>query len=352
MACSRRRYSLAAALIWTLSLSGCAVGRVAPPLPASQVMPLPAIIAHRGGTGDAPENTLAAIRQAVAHRADAMWLTVQMSKDGVPVLYRPADLSDLTPVSGTVADYTAAELAHINAGWNFKDADGSYPYRGRAVGIPTLRDALRALPRHMPVILDMKALPAPPQTAAVANVLNEEAAWSRVTIYSTEAAYQSAFAAYPQARLFESRDMTRDRLVNVLLGDRCERAPATPVWTGFELHRKVNVVETFTLGEGVSQVTAMMWTPRTVACFRRRAPVKILAIAVNDASSYRKATCLGINAVLSDSPRRMAQIRATMRAHAFGCSPSGPSCVRQRQTVHRNPIPSECRIGGRPMAIR
>jgi glycerophosphoryl diester phosphodiesterase len=351
MAC-RRRYSLAMALIGTLSLPGCAAARVAPPLPAPQVTPLPAIIAHRGGTGDAPENTLEAIRQAVAHRADAIWLTVQLSKDGVPVLYRPADLADLTPVSGVVADYTAAELAHINAGWNFKTADGAYPYRSRTVGIPTLRDALRAIPRNMPVMLDMKALPAGPQTAAVAKVLNEEAAWSRVTIYSTEASYQSAFAAYPRARLFEARDMTRDRLVNVLLGDRCENAPAAPVWTGFELDRKLSVVEKFTLGEGVSEVTATMWTPRTVACFRRRAPVKILAIAVNDASSYRTAACLGVNAVLSDSPHEMAQIRASLRAHAFGCSPSGQPCVRRQHPVHRNPIPSECRIGGRSVAVR
>ena len=352
MACSSRRYSLAVALIWTLSLSGCAAGRGAPPLPAPQVVPLPAIIAHRGGTGDAPENTLEAIRRTVAHRADAIWLTVQMSKDGVPVLYRPADLSELTPVSGAVAGYTAAELAHINAGWNFKDADGSYPYRSRAVGIPTLRDALRAIPRRVPVMLDMKALPAEPQTAAVAKVLNDEAAWSRVMIYSTEAAYQSAFAAYPQARLFELRNMTRDRLLNVLLGDRCENAPAAPVWTGFELHRTVSVVEKYTLGEGVSQVNATMWTPKTVGCFRRRAAVRILAIAVNDANSYRMAACLGVNAVLSDSPRRMAQIRAALRTQAFGCAPSGPSCGRRLHPGHQTAMLSGCRIGGRSAAVR
>jgi glycerophosphoryl diester phosphodiesterase len=37
--------------------------------------------------------------------------------------------------------------------------------------------------------------------------------------------------------------------------------------------------------------------------------VRIVAIAVNDADDYRMAACLGIDAVLTDSPARMAAIR-------------------------------------------
>src|ERR1700744_3643987 len=95
-------------------MPGNADARVAP------VTSLPKIIAHRAGTGDAPENTLEAIRQSIAHHADEMWLSVQLSKDGVPVLYRPADLSALTNATGPVSALTAAELARVNAGWNFR----------------------------------------------------------------------------------------------------------------------------------------------------------------------------------------------------------------------------------------
>ncbi|MEV9638481.1 glycerophosphodiester phosphodiesterase family protein, partial [Burkholderia pseudomallei] len=52
----------------------------------------PAIVAHRGGTGDAPENTVYAISKALQNSADAVWITLQLSSDGVPVLYRPTDL--------------------------------------------------------------------------------------------------------------------------------------------------------------------------------------------------------------------------------------------------------------------
>jgi glycerophosphoryl diester phosphodiesterase len=274
---------------------------------------LPLIIAHRSGTGDAPENTLEAIRLAVEHHADAMWLTVQLSKDGVPVLYRPEDLSALTDASGPVAGRTAEELARVNAGWRFLAADGhSYPYRQRPVGIPTLREALRAIPASMPVVLDMKALPAGPQADAVARVLSEENAWSRATLYSTEAAYQHSFAAYPQAKVFESRDATRGRLVRVLLDQGCIDPPAEHASAAFEMHRSVTVVEKFTLGEGRSEVNATLWTPATVACFRQRPDVHLVAIAVNNAEDYRAAACLGMDAVLADSPAKMAEIRARM----------------------------------------
>jgi glycerophosphoryl diester phosphodiesterase len=276
------------------------------------VTSLPRIIAHRGGTGDAPENTLEAIRLSIGHHADAMWLTVQLSKDGVPVLYRPADLSALTDAKGLVSAYTAAELARVNAGWSFRRGE-AYPYRDHPLGIPTLREALRATPQAMPVILDMKARPAGPQAQAVARVLDEENAWSRVSIYSTEADYQQSLAVYPQARLFESRDATRGRLLRVLLNQGCVDAPAEHAMTAFELHRTLSVVEKFTLGEGQSDVQATLWTPATVACFRQKPDVRIVAIAVNGAADYRMAACLGIDAVLADSPLKMAAVRANIR---------------------------------------
>ncbi|QBR00306.1 glycerophosphodiester phosphodiesterase family protein [Paraburkholderia pallida] len=279
---------------------------------------VPQVIAHRGGTGDAPENTLVAIRAALAHRADAIWLTVQLSSDAVPVLYRPADLSSLTDARGTVASKTAAELARVNAGWQFKTQDASgqavYPYRSAPVGIPTLAEALDAIPADVPVILDMKALPAQPQAAAVARVLDQAGAWERVLLYSTDASYQQAFSAWPRARQFESRDATRGRLAEVALAHRCEAPPPAQAWTGFEWRRQVDLVEQFTLGEARSTVAdAQLWTAPAVQCFRTNPDVRIVAIAVNTEADYRAAACAGVDAVLADSPKQMVPLREALR---------------------------------------
>ncbi|SDC09805.1 glycerophosphoryl diester phosphodiesterase [Cupriavidus sp. YR651] len=274
----------------------------------------PWIVAHRAGTADAPENTLVAIQSALAHRVDMIWLSVQLSRDGVPVLYRPADLSALTDGTGPVAGKTLAELRQRNAGWQFAvtDADGGkgYPYRTAPVGLPTLDEALAAIPASVPVILDMKSLPAPPLAAAVAAVLAQHQAWQRVRIYSTEAVFQQAFAAWPRAQLFESRDATRGRLVDVALARECKSPPPDGTWAGFEMRRNVDVVERFTLGEGRSGTRAAMWTPASVSCFRADGSTRLLAIGVNDAAAYQEAARLGMDAVLVDSPREMAAIRA------------------------------------------
>ena len=52
--------------------------------PTSQ---MPKIVAHRGASGDAPENTLAAIRMAADHGATWIEIDVNISRDAVPVSY-------------------------------------------------------------------------------------------------------------------------------------------------------------------------------------------------------------------------------------------------------------------------
>lgn len=81
------RYA-SALLITSLLLGAC----TAAPTPDTTGEHLPLIVAHRGGTADFPENTLPAIDNALRNNVDMLWLTVQLSKDDVPVLYRPADL--------------------------------------------------------------------------------------------------------------------------------------------------------------------------------------------------------------------------------------------------------------------
>jgi glycerophosphoryl diester phosphodiesterase len=288
---------------------------------------LPLIVAHRAGAGDYPENTLIAIEGAIRNRADMIWLTVQLSRDGVPVLYRPTDLAANTQGTGPVASKSFAELQQLNAGWNFERIDSSgaktRPYRTQTLPIPSLEQALQAIPESIPVILDMKALPAEPQAQAVARVLDEARAWERVLIYSTDAAYQKAFAAYGQARLFESRDATRARLATAALAHECAEPPQTGVWTAFEYRRKMELVETFTLGEARSAVTARLWTTESVACFRSKAPARILAIGIDSAEDYRAAACLGVDAVLADSPLKMRAIKTGMTA-PLECAPREP----------------------------
>jgi len=278
-------------------------------LPAKSAFADPLVIAHRGGTGDTPENTLLAFRTALDNGADALWMTVQVTKDRVPVLYRPGDLGALTEAHGRIDELTLGDIEQLNAGYSFesKDASGqvTYPYRDKRLRIPTLRDALRAIPANVPIMLDMKQTPAAALVAAVARVLDESNAWSRVRLYSTDAEAIQLMKAYPKAQVFETRDATRDRLLDLSLGGTCDNPPPAGSWVGIELHRQVEVIERFTLGTGVSKVDAKWWTPAAVKCFKTNGDVKIVAFGVDSAEAYATASKLGIDAVMTDSPRAM-----------------------------------------------
>ncbi|MFI9307290.1 glycerophosphodiester phosphodiesterase family protein [Streptomyces triculaminicus] len=305
-----RRLSLAA----VVAVLACAVPALTAGSPASArtdkaaadvSRTKPLIIAHRAGTSDAPENTLEAVEQSLKAGVDGEWLSVQATRDHVPVLYRPADLSALTEGSGAVADKDLSDLAALNAGYRFKDAAGAYPYRTHPVRIPTLAAALDAVPEGKQIYLDLKQTPAPHVVDAVARVLDEKKAWGRVRLYSTDADVTGLLAKIPGARVAESRDATRQRLAEVALEHTCKSAPGGS-WAGFELKRQMVLREQFTLGAGESPVTAQLWTREAVACFRSASPrMPIVMLGVNTPADLRTATRLGAGAVLVDSPRHM-----------------------------------------------
>ncbi len=74
----------------------------------------PKVIAHRGASSEAPENTLAAFRRALEIGADAIELDVHLSADGHAVVIHDATLERTTPGSGRVESFSRRELAGLD----------------------------------------------------------------------------------------------------------------------------------------------------------------------------------------------------------------------------------------------
>ncbi len=74
------------------------------------------VIAHRGASYDAPENTFAAFQLAHRLKADMIELDVQLSSDGIPVVFHDARLDNKTNGKGAVSDYCLRELRMLDAG--------------------------------------------------------------------------------------------------------------------------------------------------------------------------------------------------------------------------------------------
>jgi glycerophosphoryl diester phosphodiesterase len=117
--------------------------------------PRPLVFAHRGGCALGPENTLAAFDLGLATGADGLELDVHLSADGVVVVCHDETLDRTTDARGPVAARAAAELARVDAGAGFVAPDGSCPFRGQGIGVPTLRDVLSRY-RDTRIIVEMK----------------------------------------------------------------------------------------------------------------------------------------------------------------------------------------------------
>lgn len=84
-----------------------------------QLMPL--VIAHRGASGHAPENTLAAIQAAADAGAQWIEIDVNVSKDGTPVLHHDDDLQRCSNGTGLVIEHDLATLQQLDSGSWFND---------------------------------------------------------------------------------------------------------------------------------------------------------------------------------------------------------------------------------------
>ncbi|OGO19026.1 MAG: hypothetical protein A2Z14_14235 [Chloroflexi bacterium RBG_16_48_8] len=79
----------------------------------------PLVIAHRGASAYAPENTLAAILEAVRMRANAIELDAKLLKDGSIIVLHDTTLDRTTNGQGSIYQYTYDEIRGLDAGSNF-----------------------------------------------------------------------------------------------------------------------------------------------------------------------------------------------------------------------------------------
>ena len=107
----------------------------------------PLVIAHRGGAGLWPENTLHAFERAASLGADVIELDVRRAADGVLVVIHDATVERTTDGRGRVDELTLAELRRLDAAHRWTpDGGKTFPLRGRGVRVPTLQEVFEKLP--------------------------------------------------------------------------------------------------------------------------------------------------------------------------------------------------------------
>ena len=138
------------------------------------------IVAHRGYSARAPENTIAALTLALDQGATAVEFDLHTAGDGTPVLLHDATLERTTDGSGDITEHGADELSGLDAGsWFGTDFAGE--------PIPTLEAALTTIePRVRTVFAEIKGVRRLEDVEAIVAVTRDAGLMDRTVFISMD----------------------------------------------------------------------------------------------------------------------------------------------------------------------
>lgn len=235
----------------------------------------PWVVGHRGASGVAPENTIAAFQEALDAGAVMCELDVHLTKDGVPVVLHDERVDRTTNGVGPVADWSLAELKHLDAGMWFDR-------RFRGQRIPTLREVLRFARGRMKLFLELKTNKTdyPGIEEAVLTEVREEAMADEVIVGSFNP--QTVARAKALARGISVGGILEDlRVLDPFIGETggLDVVSAGHVWATEETVRPVHE----------RRLPLFLWT-------------------VNEEDEMRRCARLGVIGVMSDFPKVLARV--------------------------------------------
>lgn len=231
-------------------------------------------IAHRGASGHAPENTLAAFQKAIEIGVDAVECDVHCTTDGHVVVSHDHTLERATDSKGTIADMTLDEVKKADAGSWF------HP-RFADERIPTLREALKLTKEKVITVIEIKQQNI---TGQVIKEIENTASEAEVVLISFHAnALSDAQEINPRIpRAFLSGG---GRVVRRFLGIMSLIQQACEIGGALDLSSKII-------------------TPQLVKESHRRG-VSVWAWTVDDEEEIKKLAAMGVDAITSNYPERL-----------------------------------------------
>ncbi len=116
----------------------------------------PLVIAHQGGDGIWPGDTMFAFQNAVNLGVDVLEMDVHITNDNVLVLMHDEAVDRTTNGTGEIESMTLAQLKQLDAGHDWTPDEGAtFPFRGQGVTVPTMAEVFTAFP-EMRMTIEIK----------------------------------------------------------------------------------------------------------------------------------------------------------------------------------------------------
>lgn len=261
----------------------------------------PLFVAHRGGAGLAPENTMVAFEDAVFRwGADMLELDVHLTKDGQVVVIHDATVDRTTDGTGAVRDMTWEELSHLDAGSRWVADDGSRPYAGREVRIPRLEELLEHFPdTRLNVEAKVREVAGP-----LVQLVGRHGAEERVLL----AAEHERDRAHVAGRYRGPLGASRRQIAAFLLLSRLRFLSPTPRVDALQIPEEWPVA---------GKVRRILTDRLLHEAHRRNVAVHVWT--VDEEEDMRRLLSMGVDAIQTDRPDRLARV-----LHQIGGRPLPP----------------------------
>jgi glycerophosphoryl diester phosphodiesterase len=254
-------------------------------------LPTPWIVAHRGGSRLAPENTLPAFERAAELGADAMEIDVRLTSDGTVVVFHDEDTARLTGEPGTIEGRPLSSVSALDAAFSFTpDGGATHPLRGTGVRVPTFAEALARFPR-MRFNVDAKS-----EDAALAEALAQDVlaagAVDRVCLGSFfDAQSERLGRLLPDACRYLPQDAATCHVLNAKSGGMGAGCPR-----GYDLADLPHRLGVMTVVDA-----------KVVEYFHRHGmPVHVWT--VDDEREMRELLAIGVDGIVTDRPDVLARV--------------------------------------------
>jgi glycerophosphoryl diester phosphodiesterase len=241
------------------------------------------VIAHRGASAFAPENTLAAFRRAVEMGAEFIETDLQLSRDGTLVAIHDETLDRTTNGSGPVSAMPLRELRQLDAGgwFNQKRADKSASSNFAGERIPTIDEVLAfGRENDIGLFLEIKSAGDVGTEHVLAGALRAADEINRTVVLG-----------------FDATALTRVREFDPL------------VVTGLLYSRKLRDPVAKAVGVGARHLLPRSdrITPQLVAQ-AHRSDLKVVTWTVNAPEQMRAMIAAGVDGIITDYPNELVRI--------------------------------------------
>lgn len=241
----------------------------------------PLILAHRGASAYASENTLAAFRLARELGADGIELDARLTRDKIPVALHDETVDRTTDGHGRVADLTIAEIARLDAGsWKTEDYRGE-PIPTLAQVFDALSDWLKPVGRARPCLINVELkterLPTDGLEREVLNVIARYGIQERVLLSS-----------FNPLALYRAKQIN-PRVRRGLLYD-----PSLPMVPQRAWLRLVLAPQTMHPEYTMIDARYMEWA--------RRKKLGVVTWTVDDPEEAKRLASLEVNAIITNKP--------------------------------------------------